>query len=159
MPIHTNTEQPYQPFTKVTSELSALAFRPSVYGLIQRGDKLCVCRTHAETLWLPGGGVDSGERLQEALAREIREETKLTNINIGKLIGVYENIFKTFHAHMFIYQCSTNEAELAEGDAIEDQEIAQLEWLTLEEIRRERFHDLHDELMALVEDVMKESAI
>lgn len=159
MPIHTNTEQPYQQFTKVTTEISALTFRPTVYGLIQRGSKLCLCRSHTGTLWLPGGGVDSGERLQEALAREIHEETKLKHVSIGKLVGVYENFIKSFHAHIFIYQCSTNDVELAEGNAIEDQEIAQLEWLTLEEIRRERFHDLHDGLMALVEDVMKENTI
>lgn len=39
---------------------------------------------------VPGGGVEPGEAIQEALLREVREETGLTNLKIVRLLGVYD---------------------------------------------------------------------
>lgn len=57
--------------------------RVSVYGVIVRQGKILLCRLskivpNAEGKWtLPGGGIEFGEALQDALIREIREETGL----------------------------------------------------------------------------------
>lgn len=59
-----------------------MAFHLIVAALIRRGDKVLLVREQGpddpEPFWvLPGGVVESGELLSEALVREVREETGL----------------------------------------------------------------------------------
>lgn len=43
-------------------------------------------------LWLPGGGVEIGEKIEDGLKREIDEEVGI-KIKIGKLVLAKENFF------------------------------------------------------------------
>ena len=68
--------------------------RVRVAGIWRRGDDvLLVCHEKAgRRYWmLPGGGVDHGETLQEALVREWREECQLV-VTPGPLRAVFEAI-------------------------------------------------------------------
>jgi len=51
---------------------------------------LLTCRKDNGLWCLPGGGIDPGESVVEACAREVWEETGL-RVRVGKLIGVYSN--------------------------------------------------------------------
>jgi 8-oxo-dGTP pyrophosphatase MutT (NUDIX family) len=62
----------------ITLPREKLTFRPSVYAIILRGDKILLLNTRSTGKYsLPGGGVDLGENMEEALHREVREETGL----------------------------------------------------------------------------------
>ena len=68
----------------------ALGVRPSVSAVIfdRRGRLLLQQRSDGGQWGLPGGSVEIGESLREAVAREVREETGLT-VAVRRLVGVY----------------------------------------------------------------------
>lgn len=54
-------------------------------------EKVLLTKRADNGLWcLPGGGVDPGESVEEAIIREIQEETGLT-IRVVRLVGVYSD--------------------------------------------------------------------
>jgi 8-oxo-dGTP pyrophosphatase MutT (NUDIX family) len=66
--------------------------RPGVSAVIvdERGRVLLQQRTDNGRWGLPGGAVEFGESVVEALRREVMEETGLT-VEVGRLIGVYSH--------------------------------------------------------------------
>lgn len=82
---------------------------PSVL-LVKRG------RPPAEGSWsLPGGKVEGGERLAEALRREIAEETGLF-VRPGPLLAVAEIIDEAHHYVVLDYLCLVEGGSLHAGD-------------------------------------------
>ena len=69
---------------------------------------------------LPGGFVDYGERVEEALKREMKEETNL-NVKIEKLQGIYSdpNRDPRLHTSSAVFVCKANELPKAGDDAKE----------------------------------------
>ena len=53
----------------------------------------------------PGGKVEAGESLEEALCREIREELEVV-VNVGDLIDTIEYDYPAFHLSMKCYACT-----------------------------------------------------
>ena len=75
----------------------------------------------------PGGKIEAGETLQEALKREIMEELE-TEIEVGGLIDTIEYDYPTFHLSMDCFW-----AEIVAGDLVlKEHEAAK--WLTKEEL-------------------------
>jgi 8-oxo-dGTP diphosphatase len=69
--------------------------RIRVAALIRRGDSVLLCN-HSKlgrSYWLlPGGGVEEGESLHEALLRELDEECSLRSVTLEGPIAIAESI-------------------------------------------------------------------
>ncbi len=94
--------------------------------VIQRG------RPPGEGLWsVPGGRLEAGETLAQAVAREVREETGLT-VEVGPFVCVIERFGDDFHFVILDYLARVVGGTLAAGtdaaDArwVTDQELAAL---------------------------------
>ncbi|MBQ2745994.1 MAG: (deoxy)nucleoside triphosphate pyrophosphohydrolase [Lachnospiraceae bacterium] len=75
----------------------------------------------------PGGKIEEGETLQEALVREIKEELE-TEIAVGELIDTIEYDYPTFHLSMDCFW-----AEIVSGELVLTEHEA-AKWLTKDEL-------------------------
>jgi 8-oxo-dGTP diphosphatase len=70
---------------------------------------------------LPGGRVEPGESLREALSREVREETGI-DVDVDGLIGVAERVIRDddgeirFHYVILDYVCTPRSTDAKAGD-------------------------------------------
>ena len=79
-------------------------------------------------MWeFPGGKIELGEALENALIREIKEELSVT-IKVGKWIGTIEHDYPTFHLVMHTFLCSITSGELE----LKEHEAAR--WITIKEM-------------------------
>lgn len=62
-----------------------------ILGVLPSGDVVLIQRRDTGKWSLPGGIVDWGETITQALKRELYEETGLTFVKVIKLIGVYSH--------------------------------------------------------------------
>ncbi len=83
---------------------------------------------------LPGGVLECGETLREAVAREAREETGLL-VETGEMLGVYERVIRDdekrvrYHYVLIDFLCRAVAGDLKAGS-----DAADVRWFTRDEL-------------------------
>lgn len=130
---------------------------PTVGAVIFNPDgKVLLCKSHKwnDQYVIPGGHIELGEKMEEALKREVLEETGLHIYNI-KLISLKESIYSnTFYEKkhfIFIdYQCKTDSSNVQLND-----EADAYEWVDLEEIENYNLGGFVKELLLKLKNQKK----
>lgn len=81
-------------------------FRMSAHAVITNdiGEVLQLKATYADLRWgLPGGALDPGETIHDALLRECQEELGI-DVTMQHLTGMYYH--SSLNSHAFIYRCT-----------------------------------------------------
>lgn len=127
------------------STVSAVIFNPD--------GKILLCKSNkwGNKYVIPGGHIELGEKMEEALKREIFEETGLEIYDI-RLIGLKESIYSdTFHEKkhfIFIdYQCRTESSDVVLNNEAEEflwADLDSIEEYDLGGFTRDLFRELRD---------------
>jgi 8-oxo-dGTP pyrophosphatase MutT (NUDIX family) len=105
------------PKKKLTQDVSLLTRLNVIVGALRRPKTLgvrtlvldesnrvfLVRHTYTPGFYLPGGGVDSGETLEEAARRELAEEANITIFAAPALFGMYLNNTVSERDHVGLY--------------------------------------------------------
>ncbi|HYN36618.1 MAG TPA: NUDIX hydrolase [Actinomycetota bacterium] len=104
----------------------------AVGAIVLREDNLLMVRRGNEPgkgLWsLPGGRVEHGEYLADALRREVSEETGL-DVTVGELVGIFEVVGETHYVILDFFARPEGEVSPQAGDDVDE-----VRWVPLDEV-------------------------
>lgn len=118
-----------------------LTFRPAAYAIILNDGKvLLLTNQRTDKYALPGGGSNLGERLEDTLKREVKEETGI-EIQIEEFLFWRESFFYydpldlAFHTFQFFYRCVPLKLELIADDLVDDEESKEPRWIEIASVK------------------------
>lgn len=119
---------------------SDLTFRPAVYGVVVNDNKILLSKQW-DGYDFPGGGIELGEKIEDALIREVKEETGF-NVEVGNILYSNSSFFKLPYKENFVhsihiyYQCHITGGKLSTEffDEFEKQYADKPEWISLSKI-------------------------
>lgn len=130
-------------FIHEAAESSEIINRTAVRAIIIEEEKILMARSALGYYKLPGGGVEKGESLAEALVREVAEETGYTNCAIKEGLGTvlekrpdYKSRESHFHMISHHFLCELDNKETVDQSLIgyEREEGYQPIWISIPEV-------------------------
>lgn len=127
--------------------IEELAWRPSVYGVALRDDKVLLV-PQWDGYDFPGGGIEIGETIDEAFEREFREETGLI-AERGEALACASDFFihpytdKAYHTVLMYYLCENVSGEISDAnfDEYEKKYAKKAEWVAIARIKDLKFYN------------------
>lgn len=123
-------------------EIEKLVWRPGAYGLVfnDEGQILVVKNTINKRYEFPGGGVEIDELFEDALVREVWEETGL-NVTIDDFIMFDDEFFLTpggshWHTLKCFYRCHVVGGEMR-GTILDDEPLEPPQWVDPEMLTKD----------------------
>lgn len=111
--------------------------RAAVSAIIVSEERILLVRRGCEPnkgLWsLPGGSIEPGETMREALAREVMEETSLT-VEVGEVAAVHEVISRENEELRYHYVIVNLFARVTAGEPSAGSDAAEVRWVPLDSI-------------------------
>ena len=135
----------------VEVESDELRFRPSIYGLVIKEGNILLC-PQWDGWDYPGGGIEKGERMEDALVREVSEETGLT-VRAVKLLEVSDNFFQpTFdkgqhwHSIKIYFICEYVSGDISSAGFMEYEKtyMKEAQWVPLNDAMSLKFYNSSD---------------
>jgi 8-oxo-dGTP diphosphatase len=125
--VSANSSRRYPP--RPVIGVGALIFEHGKVLLVERG------REPLAGYWsLPGGCVETGERLEDAVSREVREETGL-EVSVGAVAAVFERLMPDeagqceYHYVLVDFYCTPSAGILKPGD-----DSSKVQWFELADL-------------------------
>lgn len=124
--------QPERPTARV------LLFDPSNRVLLMKG-RMPAARDRPGVWFTVGGGVEKGETYAQAAAREVREETGITDFILGPVVWLREGIMRMpeptlFKEQYFVARCIGGDPDRKDWTEVENDLIDDIRWWTLSEL-------------------------
>lgn len=91
---------------------------------------LLLKHTYISGWYLPGGGVEPGERIQDTAAREVFEETSLKNIKLSDQYEIYHNKYVSKSDYVALFHAITDEVPECKSTL----EIAEVRFFKIDEL-------------------------
>ena len=130
----------------------SLILRPAAYAILVHQGKLLLLKMRQTGKYhLPGGGIQVGERMEETLKREVKEEAGI-EIEVKSLVYFEEVFFyydpsrKAYHGLHFHFICQPKTFELLRDDCVQDDSAGNPRWVEIQELQAQDFQ-IHGEVV------------
>ena len=130
--------------------------RPSVYGIILDHRKILLSKAQStQKFVLPGGGIEKGEAIEDALKREIWEETGI-EAEVGEFLQFetdffyYDPMDLALHGFLFFYRCQPITTELTPIQYPPEEDVECAQWIDIEQLTVDSFQAHGQLILSLI---------
>ena len=138
-----------------------LEIRPAVYAIIIHQNKIVLMKTKSTgKYFFPGGAIEKGEMMIDALLREVKEETGL-KIKAQDFFYFKETFFyydpddRAFQNYSFFYICEPLNFSLVKDEAVDDMESEKPRWVVLGDLQKKDFQGFGAEVFEKIKQILK----
>jgi 8-oxo-dGTP pyrophosphatase MutT (NUDIX family) len=144
---------------KVMVPIEKLSFRPSGYALVVRGGKVLLMRVKSTgKYFLPGGGLEIGEKVEDAVRREVKEEAGIIVKDLefsffNERFFYYDHEDLAWQVHAFVYKCKVESDQSSAGFVGDIYELNEKPiWVEIDTLTADDFHVTGEEIIKALKD-------